>query len=293
VPKSSCDHTGPTPLVALDAAVEGGARARMSQRSPQRRPDAKHSPGQLALGYRMLSAGEQGLVVELGDSIDREVNARVHWLARAVASRHPREVIEIVPTYRSLLLVHDPLRVPRARLEALVRALLANIPEDMAESPARLVRVPACYGREFGPDLESVARHHGLTPEEAIAIHSGATYRVYMIGFTPGFPYLGGLPARLATPRLEVPRQLVKAGSVGIAGEQSGIYPIASPGGWRLIARTPLRLFDPSAKTPFLFTAGDCVQFEPVDPRRFEAISAAIAAGTYAPAIQEETRAGR
>jgi inhibitor of KinA len=254
----------------------------------------RSSGGARASRARMLSAGEQGLVVELGDSIDPTVNARVHWLARAVASRHGEEVIDVVPTYRSVLLVHDPLRVPRERLEALVHALLDEAPEGPAmDAPSRLVRVPACYGGEFGPDLETVARYRGLAPEEAIAIHSGATYRVYMLGFTPGFPYLGGVPARLATPRLDVPRQLVKAGSIGIAGEQTGIYPVASPGGWRLIARTPLRLFDPSAATPFLFAAGDRVRFEPIDPRRFEEIAAALAAGSYAPAIEAETRVGR
>jgi inhibitor of KinA len=168
------------------------------------------------------------------------------------------------------------------------------MPEDaVAEPGGRLVRVPACYGGEFGPDLEEVSRHQGLDPEEVIALHSGATYRVYMLGFTPGYPYLGGLPARLAMPRLNVPRQLVKAGSIGIAGVQTGIYPVASPGGWRIIARTPLRLFDPSAATPFLFAAGDRVQFEPIDRQQFEEIAAAVAAGVYNPAIISEARAGR
>jgi inhibitor of KinA len=243
---------------------------------------------------RLRSAGEQGLVVELGDAIDPEVNARVHWLARAVTSRHAAEVIEVVPTYRSLLVVHDPLRIPRARLEALIDQILSEAPQDAAlQSAGRLVRVPACYGDELGPDLETMARDRGLTPEEAIALHSGATYRVYMLGFTPGFPYLGGVPARLATPRLEVPRQLVPAGSIGIAGEQTGIYPVSSPGGWCLIARTPLRLFDPSAATPFLFSAGDRVRFEPIDPPRFTQIAAEVAAGTYVPSIEVAAGAER
>ena len=263
----------------------------MSQRSPKRRPTADRSSTSPRAAARMLSAGEQGLVVELGESIDPSVNGRVQWLARAVAARHGSQVIDIVPTYRSLLLVHDPLRVPRDRLESWVRALLEDMPEDAEmEPPSRLVRVPACYGGEFGPDLEEVARQHRLAREEAIALHSGATYRIYMLGFTPGFPYLGGLPARLATPRLEVPRQLVKAGSIGLAGEQTGIYPVASPGGWRIIARTPLRLFDPSSEAAFLFAAGDRVRFEPVDRRHFDQIAAAVAAGRYEPAIESEAR---
>src|ERR687891_317611 len=242
--------------------------------------------GSRRAAIRLRSMGEQGLVVELGDAIDPEVNARVHWLANAVMARHPGEEIEGVPTYRSLLVVHDPLRISRGRLETLMHQLLAEAPQDAAlHSQGRLVRVPACYGGEFGPDLETVARDRGLTPGEAVALHSGATYRVYMLGFTPGFPYLGGVPARLATPRLEVPRQLVQAGSIGIAGEQTGIYPVASPGGWRLLARTPLRLFDPAASQPFLFSAADRVRFEPIDSSRFAQIAAEVAAGRYVPSI--------
>ena len=259
----------------------------MSQRRSKQPPRAGAPPAAERIEVRLRSAGEQGLVVELGDAIDPDVNARVHWLARAVMSRHAAEVIEVVPTYRSLLVVHDPLRTSRARLESLIRELLDDAPDDAAlGSSGRLVSVPACYGGELGPDLETVARDRGLAPEEAIALHSRATYRVYMLGFTPGFPYLGGVPAPLATPRLDVPRQLVPAGSIGIAGEQSGIYPVASPGGWRLIARTPLRLFDPSAATPFLFSAGDRVRFEPIDPLRFAQIASEVAAGRYVPSIE-------
>ena len=267
----------------------------MSQRPPKRRASGEPSgAGQPASAVRMRSVGEQGLAVELGEAIDPEVNARVHWLARAVASRCGSEVIELVPSYRSVLVVHDPLRVSRVHLETVIREVLADLPRDPAiGSAGRLVHVPACYGGQLGPDLEAVTRDRGLTPEEAIALHSGATYRVYMLGFTPGFPYLGGLPARLATPRLDVPRQLVEAGSIGIAGEQSGIYPVASPGGWRLIARTPLRLFDPSAAAPFLFAAGDRVRFEPIDASRFEQIAAGVAAGTFAPSIESGTGAVR
>jgi inhibitor of KinA len=240
---------------------------------------------------RLETAGEQGLVVELGDRIDPAVSARVRWLARALADHLPEGVLELVPTYRSLLVVHDPLRLSRAHLAARVEALLEEMPEEPAPaSAARLVRVPACYGGELGPDLEAVARHHGLTPAQVVELHSSAAYVVYMLGFTPGFAYLGGLPERLATPRLDTPRPLVAAGSVGIAGVQTGIYPVASPGGWRIVARTPLRLFDPASRTPFLFAPGDRVRFEPVARERFDAIAAAVAAGAPDPGAAEDGR---
>jgi inhibitor of KinA len=235
----------------------------------------------------MRAAGERGLVVELGDRIDPEVNARVRWLARAVASRLGDRALEVVPTYRSLLVVHDPLRVPRKRLVRDVTALLAELPVEPEATAAagRVLRVPACYGGELGPDLEDVARYSGLAPDQVADIHAGATYTVCMLGFTPGFPYLGGMPPRIATPRLETPRQRIPAGSIGIAGEQTGIYPVESPGGWRLVARTPLRLFDPGAPSPFLLAPGDRVRFAPVSRADFEEIARQVAARRYAPEI--------
>ncbi len=239
-------------------------------------------------GVRLLPVGEAGIVVELGDAIDPALNARVRWLARAVAERLARDVVEVVPTYRSLLVVCDPLRVPRARLAAALRALAAELPPDAApEEAGRLVRLPACYGGAFGPDLEEVARRAGVSPADAVELHSSATYLVYMLGFTPGFPYLGGMPARLATPRLETPRTRIPAGSIGIGGAQTGIYPIESPGGWRLIGRTPVRLFDPGGRAPFLLAAGDRIQFVPVPPAEFEDVARRVAEGAYPVEIVE------
>lgn len=228
-------------------------------------------------------AGEGGIVVELGDAIDPELNARVHRLAREVRARLGDRIIEVVPTYRSLLVRHDPLRVPRRGLEREIEALLAELPAGPgAASSARTVHVPACYGGELGPDLDFVARHAGLDPREVVEIHSAATYQVFMLGFTPGFPYLGGMSPRIATPRLETPRQRVEAGCVGIGGVQTGIYPVESPGGWRLIARTPLRLFDPGAAAPFLLAPGDRLRFVPIGRDEFEDVARRVAARTYA-----------
>lgn len=240
-------------------------------------------------GARIVTIGDQGFVVELGDEIDPGVNARVRRLAHAVTEQLGHDVLEVVPTYRSLLVLHDPLRVPRGRLVERVQALVAELPDEAhAESAGRLVHMPACYGGPFGPDLEAVARHTNLDPGEVVALHSGATYRVYMLGFTPGFGYFGGLPAKLETPRLDTPRPRVPAGSVAIGGQQTGIYPVESPGGWRLIGRTPVRLFDAGSTTPFLLQAGDRVRFEPIAPEAFDAIARQVAAGEYVPHIEDE-----
>jgi inhibitor of KinA len=219
---------------------------------------------------RMLAAGEQGLIVEFGNAIDPAVNARVHRLARALATLGLEGVIESVPTYRSLLVLFDPLVLPRERLVAEVEALLAvPVVEEASGAGGNTVELPVLYGGEFGPDLAFIARRNGLSTEDVIAIHSSSSYLVYMLGFTPGFPYLGGMSSRLVTPRLSTPRGKVPAGSVGIAGSQTGVYPVESPGGWRLIGRTPLRLFDLEAAPPFLLAPGDVVRFRPVDEEEY------------------------
>ena len=210
-----------------------------------------------------LNAGDQALVIELGDAITPEINRRVHSLAAAIESHGVPGVVDLVPTYRSLLVQYDALRISSDDLQE----RLAEIQRPVAESPPeqpRVVLVPTLYGGELGPDLDSVAEHTGLSPDEVIGLHSEVDYLVYMIGFTPGFPYLGGLSDRLATPRLDTPRTRIPAGSVGIAEGQTGVYPVDSPGGWRLIGRTPLELFDPEREPPSLLAAGDYVRFLPL-----------------------------
>ena len=242
---------------------------------------------------RFLPLGEQGLTVELGDEIDEEVNDRVHLLAAAVRRELVSIVEEVVPTYRSVLLVFDPLRVTRAELVRRVGELLAAAASSPphgkkrranaqgARESCRVVHVPVCYGGELGPDLGFVAEHNALSPDQVIALHCEPRYRVYMLGFTPGFPYLGGLSPRIAAPRLDQPRAKVAAGSVGIAGPQTGIYPVESPGGWRIIGRTPLRLFDPGAAEPFLLRAGDRLRFRPIASDRLAEIERQVAEGAY------------
>ncbi len=237
--------------------------------------------------------GEKALSLELGQTIDEDVNARVHLLAETVRRKLKRHIEEVVPTYRSLLVFFDPLHLSRSELVERLKPLVAALPSgDIAKTHGRIVRVPVCYGGELGPDLAFVAEHNHLTPDEVVAIHGSQAYRVYMLGFTPGFPYLGGMSERIAAPRLDAPRPRIPAGSVGIAGTQTGIYPVESPGGWRLIGRTPLRLFDPRTTPPFLLAAGDKVRFVAVSGARWKEIEREVAAGTWVAETEQPAEGG-
>jgi KipI family sensor histidine kinase inhibitor len=208
-------------------------------------------------------AGDRGVLVEYGDGIDPDLNRKVRAMAIATDQASPKGLLEVIPTYRSIILIYDPDSTAPPQLEAALLSLEERLSEIDIPSP-KTVKIPVCYGGEFGPDIEFVARSNNLKEADVIQIHSEPDYQIYMVGFTPGFPYLGGLPEALHTPRLETPRTLVPAGSVGIANAQTGVYSIDSPGGWQLIGRTPLRLFDPTRTNPFLFSTGDLLNFEPI-----------------------------
>jgi len=223
---------------------------------------------------RLRPVGDRGLLIEYGDAIAPEINLKVRVMALALEQARPPGLVEVIPTYRSLLAIYDPLCTDVTRLAGAVETLEGRL-EELEMPQPRTVGIPVCYGGEFGPDIEFVATTHGLTEDDVVQLHASATYQIYMIGFTPGFPYLGGLPAELHTPRLESPRPLVKPGSVGIANNQTGIYPVESPGGWRIIGRTPLNLFDPTREQPFLYTAGDFIRFVPISRKGYEQIASA------------------
>lgn len=209
---------------------------------------------------RTIPLGDSALLVELGDEIDATINQRVHALAALINSSALDGVIETVPAYATLLIHYDPLILTYAKIRKWLRVKLSHIENANLRKPRQL-EVPVRYGGKYGVDLEFVADYHHLRVEDVIRIHSGKIYTIYMMGFTPGFPYMGKLDDAIATPRLETPRTYVPAGTVAIAGSQTGIYPIDSPGGWRLIGHTSLRLFDPDSESPFLFSPGDEVKF--------------------------------
>lgn len=209
--------------------------------------------------------GDRSFLVELGEKISPEVNCRVQQLMRQLQDAQLEGVRELAPGYRSLLVVFDPLAIAPDYLRERITEIDAH-PLSAGLPPAKQVAVPVFYGGECGPDLEAVAAHLGTSTDEVIRLHTGTIYRVYMIGFTPGYPYLGELPVELAVPRRSTPRTRVPKGSVGIAQRQTGIYPVESPGGWQIIGWTPIELFDPGRPLPSLLEMGDQVKFEAVRP---------------------------
>jgi len=214
--------------------------------------------------------GDHAVTITVGDSIDEATHRRVRAISAALDSHEIVGVVDQVPGFASLVVHYDPERVtgdedepPYERLVRSLTDLLAHVGDETLPPP-RTKEIPVCYGGEFGPDLGDVARHTGFTEARVVELHAAAEYLVYFVGFSTCLPYLGGLPPELATPRLAAPRQHVPVGSVAIGGAQAGIYPLASPGGWRLIGRTHVRLFDPSASPPPLLRMGDRVRFIPV-----------------------------
>ncbi len=220
-------------------------------------------------------AGDRGLLVEYGDVIDPDVNNKVRSMAIIMEKESSKSVIETIPTYRSLLIIYDPAITNPTKLEKEILALEERI-SQIKIPPPDTVEIPVCYGGEFGPDIQFVADHNSITKDDVIRIHSGAEYQIYMIGFTPGFPFLGGLPKELYTPRLETPRSFVPERSVGIANNQTGIYPLASPGGWQLIGKTPLRLFAPEHSNPFIYKVGDRIKFKPISAEDYNRLAGEV-----------------
>ena len=205
-------------------------------------------------------------MVELGDRIDIALNVQVRALGLAVERAGLAGIQEAVPTYRSLAIYYDPLVMGRDALKDQVQALQDSLGDEGEKSP-KITEIPTVYGGEYGPDLDFVAGHTGLSQDEVIRLHAEPLYHVYMLGFMAGFAYLGGLSERLSVPRLATPRLKVPAGSVGIAGTQTGVYPLESPGGWRIIGRTHLRFFDPSHRVPTPILPGDKVRFVRIEER--------------------------
>jgi len=222
--------------------------------------------------FRIVPAGDSAVVVEFEERIDPVINARAIALAEAIEKEAIAGVRDVVPTYRSVAVHFDPLRTNYDRLLAALREQ-GGRPPQAAAAAATPTRIPVCYGGELGPDLPAVAKFGSLSEAEAIRIHTGTMYRVFMLGFVPGFAYMGIVDGRIAAPRHPTPRVRVPAGAVGIAGVQTGIYPAETPGGWQLIGRTPVKPFDVSKPDPFLLKAGDTVQFYAIDRVEYDRLT--------------------
>lgn len=231
---------------------------------------------------RITPLGDTALIIEIGDQIDEATHHRVQAATRLLETANLPGVWEAVPAYTTVTLFYDPLKAaeagaagdPAAWLGAKATEVLGRLPRSASPKGRRIVEIPVCYGGEFGPDLEEVAKRTGLPPEEVGRRHGGAVFLVYVIGFAPGFPYMGGLPRELAVPRRESPRTKVPPGSVGIVNDQTCIYPLPTPGGWNLIGRTPTRMFRPQQEPPVFLEAGDRVRFRAITPEEFRRLEA-------------------
>jgi inhibitor of KinA len=225
--------------------------------------------------FRIVAAGDSTVVVEFEERIDPAINARAIALAERLRADPVAGVRDVVPTYRSVAVYFDPLRTPQDALMArLEREAAGPVPE--ARPAGEALRLPVCYGGEFGPDLAAVAAFGGLSESSVIDLHTRPSYHVFMLGFSPGFAYLGVVDPRIAAPRRDTPRVRVPRGSVGIAGAQTGVYPAETPGGWQIIGRTPLLPFDPARANPFLMKPGDAVRFDAIDRTEFDRLDRAV-----------------
>ncbi len=237
---------------------------------------------------KYLPVGDKSLVMEFGNEISPEINKRIRLTMKGISEKNIRGIEELIPTYRSILIIYNPLLIKHKDLVSALETLERSS-SDEGNLLKRIVEIPTIYGNEYGSDIEFVAEHNNLTVEDVVNIHTSVDYLIYMLGFTPGFTYLGGLDSRIATPRLEVPRTKIPAGSTGIAGSQTGIYPIESPGGWQLIGRTPLELYNPYKNPPVLLKAGDYVRFVRIDRGDYDRIKDLVEKNEYEIRVVEES----
>ena len=229
--------------------------------------------------------GDCAISIDFGQVIDPKINRHIRQTIERIQELKLDGVTELVPTYCALLIQYDAMLYSYSDICNLMEPLLEPSATDDANERVTVIEIPTVYGGEFGPDLGFVASHNNLSEDEVVSIHSGTDYLVYMLGFIPGFTYLGGMDPRIATPRLSSPRTLIPAGSVGIAGEQTGTYPSDSPGGWQIIGRTPVTMYDMSKEQAALLSAGDYVRYVPIDEAEYNRIKAL--GSDYVPSMYE------
>lgn len=236
---------------------------------------------------RIRTAGDAAILIEFGKEISPEINQKVTMVVETIREQHIEGIVDIIPAFCSLLVNYDPRVHSYDEMKKYMEYILKM--DFKADSkPKKIYEIPVCYGGEFGPDIANIAAHAGLTEEEVIEIHTSRDYLIYMLGFLPGFCYLGGLDERIHTPRLPNPRLKIAAGSVGIGGSQTGIYPMDSPGGWQLMGLTPVKTYDPGRKEPILVHAGDYIRFVRINEAEFQRIKELVDKGEYECVVREE-----
>ncbi|WDV44234.1 5-oxoprolinase subunit PxpB [Clostridiaceae bacterium M8S5] len=240
---------------------------------------------------KYLISGDKSLIIEFGNSISKKINSKVRAMMIAIEKRRLKGIIEMIPTYRSLMVHYNPIDI---RYKTLVNEmkLLESKLDDIDIPLSKVIEIPTLYGGKYGPDIENVATHNQKTVQEVINIHTSKEYLVYMLGFIPGFPYLGGMDESIATPRLKTPRIKISSGSVGIAGGQTGIYPIDSPGGWQMIGKTPLKLYKENREKPILLQAGNYIKFVSIDKNEYKDIEKQVQSNTYEYTIYHKEKSG-
>lgn len=236
--------------------------------------------------FQIVPCGDSALSIEFRNEISEEVHAQVSSMCTVLHNANLTGVKELIPTYCAIMVCYDAYQTGFQLLKTKIERLAQRVLKTQSEHVTKRITIPVCYGGQFGPDMDHVLKFHGITMEELIKRHTAPKYLIYMLGFTPGFAYLGGMDTSIATPRLDNPRTLIPAGSVGIAGEQTGMYPIDSPGGWQLIGRTPLDLYRPDKEPPVLLRASQQIVFRPIELAEYNRIRSQVKADTYE--IEEE-----
>ena len=235
---------------------------------------------------KIMTAGDSSILIQFGNAIDPDINAKIAATVQLMKEQHIEGVVDIIPAFCSLLINYDPRVISYDEMKTRMEKIL-SVEIAAGARKKKVYEIPVCYGGEFGPDLSTIAEHAGLSEQEVINIHSSTDYLIYMLGFLPGFTYLGGLDERIHTPRLANPRIRIPAGSVGIGGSQTGIYPMDSPGGCQLMGMTPVKTYDPDREVPILVEAGDYIRFIPVDRAEYDRIKEEVEQGTYTVRVVE------